>query len=146
MSDFREHDGKYGRFLATETDVPEPCADLERQVMRRIKSYKHRVFIIKTTGFGIVLVASGAGVVVGYLNLTSAFSQSGFFQFVSLFFSDFGAAMGNFQDYLFSILESFPVFSAAFLLTGIIAVIWSLAHFVEDVSQIRATRGELALG
>jgi hypothetical protein len=141
-----EVDGsKYRHFLLRDADVPEPSAALHGKVMRRVKRYERRVLIVKTTGFGVLFIASGAGVIVAYVNLMSAAAQSGFFDFASLFFSDFNTAMSNFQDFSFSMLESFPVFSAAFLLVGVIAVVWSAVHFVDDIGQVRAN-GEIAMG
>src|ERR1700722_20075311 len=138
------HD-KYDKFLTSDADLPEPPAGLQGKVMRRIERYERRVLIAKTVGFGTLFAASAGLVVVGYFNLMSAFAQSGFLNFASLFFSDFGAATANFQDFVFSTLESFPVFSVAFLLGGVIAVIWSAVHFINDVAQVRAHR-DLAMG
>jgi len=143
MPDFRDENSKYAKFLtavATEADMPEPPAGLEHRIMRRIAAAKRRALIIKTTGFGVLFAGSIAVLVAAYFNLAAALAQSGFLNFASLFFSDFGVAMANFQDFAFSIVESFPVFSAAFLLAGVIAVIWSAAHFIEDVSQVRHYR------
>ena len=144
MRDLHDNNDKYERFLAamaSEADMPEPPAGLERKIMGHIKRYERRVLILKTAGFGTLFVGSVSLLVVGYFNLVSAFAQSGFFNFASLFFSDFGAAMANFQDFAFSILESFPVFSVAFVVAGVIAVIWSAAHFIKDVWEVRATAG-----
>lgn len=128
---------KYDRFLLSESDIPEPPADLERKVMRRVAVAKRRTLLLKTAGFGALFAGSTTVLVAAYFNLAAALTQSGFLNFASLFFSDFNVAMANFQDFAFSIVESFPVFSAAFLLAGIIAVIWSAAHFVEDISEVR---------
>lgn len=125
--------------------MPEPPTGLDGRIMHRIRRYERRVLVAKTAAFGALFTASAAGVVFAYFNLMSSAAQSGFFDFVSLFFSDFGAAMANFQDFAFSILESFPVFSAAFLVAGVIAVIWSAAHLIDDIGQVRASGG-LALG
>jgi hypothetical protein len=131
-------------FLMPGTDLPEPPPDLHAKVIERVRQYKRRVLIAKTAGFGVLFAASSMMLAVAYFNLVSAFVHSGFFEFTSLFFSDFGAAMANFQDFAFSILESFPVFSAAFLLAGIIAVIWSAVHFFGDIAAMRA-QGNLAI-
>ena len=144
MADIKEKTDKYERFLISEADLPEPPAGLDGKIMRRVRGYERRVLIAKTVGFGALLSASIGAVVVAYLNLTAALTQSGFLQFISLFFSDFNVAMANFQDLTFSILESFPVFSAAFLVAGLIVVIWSAMHFVDDVSQVRTHRGLVA--
>jgi len=45
--------------------------------------------------------------------------------------------MANFQDFSLSVVESFPVFSAAFLVAGLIAVIWSAIHLAEDIAEIK---------
>ena len=100
---------------------------------------------MKTSSFGVLFIASAGAVVLAYFNLVSALTQSGFLDFASLFFSDFSVAMANFQDFAFSILESFPVFSTAFLVACIIAVIWSATHFFNDIAEVRG-RHELAMG
>ena len=121
-------------------DIPEPPAGLDRKIMRRIKRYKRRVLMAKTVGFGTLFAGSIVALVIAYSNLANALAQSGFLNFISLFFSDFGMTMANFQDFAFSMLESFPVFSAAFLLGGVILAIWSAAHFIDDLSTMRASR------
>ena len=124
-----------------EMDIPEPPTGLDHQIMRRINRYERRVLVAKLSGFGVLFVSSVAALTIGYFNLMSALTQSGFFEFISLFFSDFGAAVANFQDFAFSVIESFPVFSAAFLVGGVIAVVWSATHLVNDISEIRTHRG-----
>jgi VIT1/CCC1 family predicted Fe2+/Mn2+ transporter len=141
MPEFESNNSKYDKFLTSDADLPEPSADLQRKVMRRIARYERRILIAKTVGFGGIFAASAALMIAAYFNLMSALAQSGFVGFASLFFSDFGAATANFQDFVFSTLESFPVFSAAFLLVGVILVIWSAIHFAKDISEVRAHRG-----
>jgi hypothetical protein len=144
MANIEENEGQYDRFLMTEADMPEPPEGLHGRILRRVERARRRALVVKTTIFGLIFAGSASLVVVGYLNLMSAFAQSGFLNFASLFFSDFSVAMANFQDFMFSTLESFPVFSAAFLLGGVIAVIWSAAHFINDVREVRA-HGNLAI-
>jgi hypothetical protein len=111
--------------------------ELQGKIMTRIARHERRVLILKTGSFAIIFAGSATFLVMAYFNLISALTQSGFFSFASLFFSDFGASMANFQDYAFSILESFPVFSAAFLVGGLIVVIWSATHLIADIGHIR---------
>ena len=145
MANPLEKDPKYGRFLTTDGDMPEPPAGLASKIMRRIKRRERRILAAKTIGFGVLFAGSAVGIVMAYDNLMAAAAQTGFFQFASLFFSDFGAAVANFHDFLFSILESFPVFSAALLVAGLIAAIWSAAHFIDDVEAMRSRKG-VAMG
>jgi hypothetical protein len=111
--------------------------ELQQKIMTRIAHRERRFLVAKTAGFGVLFAGSATFLVAAYFNLVAALGQSGFFSFASLFFSDFGAAMSNFQDYAFSILESFPVFSAAFLVGGLIVVIWSATHLIDDILYIR---------
>src|SRR5665213_1733902 len=134
MADF------YDKFLTSEDDMPEPPTGLDRKIMLKIERYERRVLIAKTAGFGTLFLGSLAFMVAAYLNLASALAQSGFLSFTSLFFSDFSVAITNFQDFAFSMLESFPVFSASFLIGGVIVAIWSAAHFMKDVTQVRSYR------
>jgi hypothetical protein len=112
--------------------------ELQQSIMLKIHRYQRRVLIAKTAGFGALCAASLSFIVLGYFNLMSSLAQSGFFQFASLFFSDFSSAAANFQDFAFSIVESFPVFSAALILGAIVATIWSAGNFIEDFSYLRS--------
>jgi hypothetical protein len=112
--------------------------ELQVKIMQKIKRHERRMLVVRIAGFGSLLLGSLSMLVAAYLNLVSAFAQSGFFSYAGLFFSDFGTAMANFQDFAFSIIESFPVFPAAFLVAGLIAVVWSAAHFMDDVTRVRA--------
>jgi hypothetical protein len=114
--------------------------ELQAKIMGEIRRHERRVLLLKTAGFAAFFVISTGVLVAAYFNLASALVQSGFWGFASLFFSDFSVAMGNFQDFAYSIIESFPVFSAAFLLGGVIAVIWSASHLIADISEVRSTR------
>ncbi len=114
--------------------------ELQQRIMKQIARRERRVLVVKTSGFGLLFAGSATFLVIAYFNLASALTQSGFFSFTSLFFSDFSAAMANFQDFAFSVLESFPVFSAAFLVAGLIGAIWSASHLIGDITQIRQIR------
>ncbi|HVO28972.1 MAG TPA: hypothetical protein VMT81_03250, partial [Candidatus Paceibacterota bacterium] len=78
--------------------------------MLRIERHERRKLIAKTAGFGVLFAGSVSLLVAAYFNLVSAADQSGFFSFASLLFSDFSIAMANFQDFAYSIIESFPAF------------------------------------
>jgi hypothetical protein len=130
---------KYDKYIG-EIEIPEMSGGLERKIGRRIKHLERRKLILQALTFGAILVGSSTVLVYAYLNLMAAFLQSGFLDVASLFFSDFSMAMANFQDFFFSIIESFPVFSAAFVVAGAIAVVWSAAHFIEDIAEIRDFR------
>ena len=75
--------------------------------------------------------------VAGYVNLVAALSQSGFFAIASLMFSDFSAMLANFPDFALSIMETFPIFTTALLLSGVLFAIWSMAALIDEASLFR---------
>jgi uncharacterized membrane protein len=120
--------------------------ELQAKIMEEIRRHEQRILVLKTSAFGASLILSFGLLVVAYLNLATAAVQSGFLEFVSLFFSDFSVAVANFQDFAFSLLESFPVFSTALVVVGIILVVWSAVHFIDDIAAVRAHKHMALLG
>jgi len=120
--------------------TPEPPVGLTEKVLLRIGVRERRALVTR-----IVLSASAFGVsvgmaVAGYVNLTASLAQSGFFQIFSLAFSDFSSMAANFPDFAFSILESFPIFTTALLLSGVLFAIWSLAALIDGAMAARGHR------
>ncbi|MDO8600802.1 MAG: hypothetical protein Q7R73_04360 [bacterium] len=116
------------------TELP---ADLFERIIARIHeeerllSLKKRLILFSTT----IFVSVGGFIPVVSI-LRQEFAQSGFLQFLSLMFSDFGAVMANWQDFGLALLESLPIMGmAAFLLT-ILVFFWSLKHFVWAVKIV----------
>ncbi|HVN26662.1 MAG TPA: hypothetical protein VMT99_03360 [Candidatus Paceibacterota bacterium] len=119
-------------------EAPEPPADLKFRTLRAIAARERRILIAKLVGFAALFAASAA---VGVAELVAAgvqIGQSGFVQFGSLFFSDFGAVAGNLQDAVLSLVESFPAFTAGIALGGLAVAGWSLSGFVNDARMLRA--------
>lgn len=107
--------------------------ELTKKILLRIERIERRRLVLKASGFGIVLAVSLALVVYGSFDLMAEASRSGFLAFSSLFFSDFSATIANFSDFILSMIESFPVFSATLVLSGVFFAIWSAAGFVSEV-------------
>ena len=120
--------------------TPAPPAGLTEKVLLAIGRRERRVLGFKIAASACVFGVSVGVAVAGYVNLVAALSQSGFFAIASLMFSDFGAMVANFPDFAFSIMESFPIFTAALLLGGVLFAIWSLAALIDEASLFRAVR------
>ena len=105
--------------------------------MKKIRLYERRVLAVQITGFSIAFFTSVVLVIIAWVNLDNALASSGCLNFASLFFSDFSIAIANFQDFAFSMMESFPVFSAAFFVGGMIVSIWSATHLIDDIGAVR---------
>jgi ABC-type multidrug transport system fused ATPase/permease subunit len=115
-----------------------PAGIFERIVARiheeeRLLSVKKRLLLFSTA----IFISVGAFIPALSI-LRQEFAQSGFLQFLSLLFSDFGAVAANWQDFGLVLLESMPAMSiASFLLTALV-FFWSFKHFVWAVNPVRS--------
>jgi hypothetical protein len=110
---------------------------LIHKIILRVEREERRRLIFKTAGFGLALAGSISILTFGGIELVAEASRSGFLAFSSLLFSDFSFALTNFSDFAFSIMESFPVFPAVILLSGVFFAIWSAARFMNEVTLMR---------
>jgi len=120
--------------------TPEPPAGLTEKILMRIDARERRILLAKISLFACAFGVSAGVAVTGYVNLVASLSQSGFFQIISLAFSDFSSIASNFPDFALSIMESFPIFTTALLLSGVMFAIWSMAALIDDTSLFRAKK------
>jgi hypothetical protein len=118
--------------LFSSLETPEPPTGLTEKILLRISRRERRVLGVKIAASAVLFGVSASVAIIGFLNLVQDLSQSGFFQIGSLVFSDFSTVMANFPDFAFSIVESFPAFTAAILLSGVLFAIWSMANLVDE--------------
>ena len=118
-------------------DAPEPPAELSKKILLRIEVEERRQLRFKAIESGMILAGSISIVAVGYIETAARLSQSGFFQFASLIFSDFSVVASNATDFFFSLSETFPIFSAALLFCGVFFAVWSATRFLNEVSLLR---------
>jgi hypothetical protein len=114
--------------------VPE---DLKPRILSCIRRAERRRLAIKMAGFGAAFAGSVGLGVFGFMRTAAEASQSGFLSFASLLVSDFSLAAANLSDFALSMVESFPAFSAALLLTGVFFAIWSAARFANEIALLR---------
>jgi hypothetical protein len=129
----------YEKLFAT-LKSPEPPAGLTEKILLRISRHERNLLGTKIAVSACVFGVSVGMAVAGYLNLVASLSQSGFFQIFSLMFSDFSSMAANFPDFAFSIMESFPIFTTALLLAGVLFAIWSMAALIDEASLFRRGR------
>jgi hypothetical protein len=127
----------YEKLFSTLT-TPEPPAGLTEKVLRTIGRRERRILGIKIAASACAFGVSVGVAIAGYVNLVASLSQSGFFSIASLMFSDFGAMFANFPDFAFSIMETFPIFTTALLLSGVLFAVWSMAALIDETSLFRA--------
>ncbi len=114
-----------------------PHADLARRILLQIEKEERRHLMIKTIASGALLAASVALIVYGSVDVVQEASRSGFVMFASLLFSDSSTVITSFSDFVLSAVESFPVFSAAVLLSGIFVAVWSAARFIDEMASMQ---------
>lgn len=68
----------------------------------------------------------------------SDFSQSGFWQYFSLIFSDFGLMVDFWQNYIFSLLGAFPATSIILLLGSLLIFVESLAAVIKNIKKYQS--------
>ncbi len=132
-------DSRYEKLLSA-LDAPEPPEGLTQKIMLRISRRERRILGVKIAASACAFCVSAGIAVAGYINLMANLAQSGFFTITSLAFSDFSSVAANFPDFLLSIAESFPVFTAAVLLSGILFSLWSMAALIDEAALFRAER------
>ena len=115
-----------------------PSDQLRGRVLNRITQYEQKKLRLKIAGFSILVIGSLGTVAFGTIATLGDAAQSGFFQFASLLFYNFPSAVASFSDVALSLVESFPVFSAALLLGGVFAVIWSVARLLNEFTFMRS--------
>lgn len=100
-----------------------PPKNLEQKVVQAIfatKNYFWKEFI-----FGVVSETASASLLVfSVWLLHRAALTAGTGSFMNLFFSDFNIVLGDWHDYVYSFLESFPVWESILVILSIIAVVY----------------------
>ena len=118
-------------------DLIEPPAGLLGKVMdgiaeeRRLIPIKQRIFILSLGLAGAIVCFFPA-----FKMLKTGFSESGFWQFFSLIFSDAGVVLANWQNYVSSLLETLPVMSLILFLAVIFFVLEFLKLLSRDMKTI----------
>ncbi len=119
---------------------PEPPDGLGQRILFAIERRERRILAVKTAVAAALCAGSLWVAMLGYADLMGGFAQSGFLTLASLLFSDFSVVAANLPDFLLSMVESFPIFSAATLLGGVTFAIWSIGLLVEDAVRMNGRR------
>lgn len=106
--------------------------DLFLKVMASIKTERRRLALCRRFALASITCMAALLALYPVWNAFRAqFLSSGFSQFLSLLIWDTRSVLDNWQDYLLSLLESFPIVNAAVLL----AVIWAFLVSLKFIFQ-----------
>lgn len=108
----------------------EPPLDLFNKVMGRIEKEKFLVIKRKFLFYAFSLVATIGSSIPLWSIFRGEIMQSGFRQYMTVLFYDFGEVIRHFGDFTFSVLESLPVLSIVSFLSVLLAALYFLKAIV----------------
>ncbi|PIP26617.1 MAG: hypothetical protein CO140_03985 [Candidatus Moranbacteria bacterium CG_4_9_14_3_um_filter_40_7] len=110
----------------------EPTAGLEVLIAQKIGFQKERALKRKLIFSYAGLAGSGLAAFGAVFSFGGTILQSEFWNLATLLFSDWLVVMGNWQDFLYSLLETFPVVSAIAILIPIFTLFLSLNAYLNN--------------
>ena len=106
---------------------------LAQNIWNTITKREKRNTQIKLWVFSSVGFVSFAGLVPVFKILLSELSQSGFYEYASLAFSDTGLLLSSWKELAFSLIESLPIMSIVFTLTLLFTVFLSMKYVAKQI-------------
>lgn len=115
---------------------PEMPREFLHTVLARIEVAHRRAAGFRLAALGAVIAISGFSLFSAISYALNEFYTSGFYDFLSLFFSDSSVALAHWQEISLSLAESLPSLAILLLLSIGVVFLWSLRHAVRDVKVI----------
>jgi hypothetical protein len=115
---------------------PETPRELIHMILARIEFARRRAARLRLTALGTVMAVSGMTLIPAIGYTFHEFYTSGFYDYLTLFFSDGALALAHWQEISLSLAESLP--SIALLVLASVAGIffWSMRHTVRDMKVL----------
>ncbi len=109
----------------------EPSIVLEKAVLSRIslernRSLRRKLILSYAGVFGSLIALVAAGLTFGQNIL-----HSDFWNMVSLSFSDMSVVLQNWQEFLFSLLETFPTAGTIMILVPVFTLLLSFSEYLD---------------
>jgi hypothetical protein len=124
--------------LFTHLDSPNPPAYLLPKIMQAIADEKQpAIFKGKLVIFSLMAIFSVAAAVYALVLFKTGAAESGFWQFISLLFSDYQVVVTAWQNYLLSLIETLPLTSLILLLSSILIFCESIKLLSKDIKNIK---------
>jgi hypothetical protein len=122
-------DDNHNGQLFLEIDPPQ---GLFSAIVGRIMTVRRRVARLRLAVLCVVVAASGTVLVpiAGYI--TEEFRVSGFYDYMSLVFSDYSVAFHHWQEISLSVTESFPSIATLLTLAVSVAFAWSIREAIRN--------------
>lgn len=118
-------------------DIQPPSGLLEK-ILKRIHKEERFLVFRKNIMFSVTLAGSLAGIIPSFRMLLSDFSNSGFFNFFSLIFSDFSVVTTYWQSFTIILLETLPAMSLAIFLAVLLTFLQSFKFLMKNIKIIKS--------
>ncbi len=111
-------------------DYPE--GDLKEQVWSLVIHREKQEYLIKSWSYGILGVLSLFGLVISIKDLMLKFSQSGFYEYLSLAFSESGSVATYWREFALSLADSLPITSIVLSLLAVFILFISIRRTLKQ--------------
>ncbi len=118
------------------TENNEPPADLLSRIMAAIKRRQRIYAGIEIAGFSLSFTISLAALFFGIGELGRQLAQAGTLKIFSLIISDFAVVLANWQEFMFSFLESFPLWPMILTLAGVLLLLISVKFIFDKFPKV----------
>jgi hypothetical protein len=115
----------------------EPLAELKDKIWRKIVTRDKRIAYLKLISFSSVGIVSLMGFIPMWKMLANDFTQSGFYEYLSLALSKGGIFSSFWKEFIFTLAESLPTMSIVFSLTLVFIFLLSLRYVVKQIINNR---------
>jgi hypothetical protein len=87
-------------------------------------------------GYGVIATLSVVAIVPATIGLVHQIGQSGFYQYLSIGFSDPGAVSGYWKQFAITLVEAIPVMSVTVVLLVLLILAWSARNSLRAVQKL----------
>lgn len=114
-------------------NVIEPPQRLYEAILQRIEFERRRAARFRLTFFALTALASFMALIPALQYLAADFYQSGFYQYVSIIFSDGSLTLTYWKDFTLLLADSFPVTATGLVLASLLIFLGSLRAMISKI-------------
>ncbi len=119
------------KILSECTECPE--VDLPDHIWHAVVAENKRQTRIKLWIFSFICLGSLAAAIPAFNTLIARFSESGFYEYFSLIFSDIGSVVTSWKEFGLLLTESLPVMSIAITLALVLVFFLSIRYTFKQI-------------
>ena len=126
----------YKKFLNNLKQIKSPRG-LSGRILMRIRTEERKLERVRIFVFGSSAVVSFGLSLWAVVYLVNSFQQTGFWQYLSLLFSENGAVLVYWREFSLSLAESLPVVGLIITLASIGFFIWSSTSMLKNIKMFK---------